>query len=364
MKITKKTGLIIISLLGAILLSILLLKSKNEASNEIRIGAIFPMTGYGASNGQTSQQSLNLAIDSLNRIQNDYVFKAVYEDCKSTAKDATMAYKRLKSQGVKYFLGFGGPFLVGFAPETNDKEEILFAVGTPNMNFLSLSNRAVRVYPTVEMMVDVIMNFIQDNEISDAAIVYLQNEAYSNYNDIFHTKMERAGKPIVYTEGYETSTKDFKNIINKIAAQEPKLVYLAGTGESTAIFIRQMFANPQTENIPIIGDVSLANSDNLRLIGDIKHPIYIVDSYIASDFNSAYKAKYNETPNALQAFVATVPFILNDALHNSSKDASVASIYQYIKDHEFNTLTGELSFSKKTGEPNLNMFIRKVTSVE
>lgn len=341
-----------------------LVSCKTKESNVIEIGAIFPMTGYGASNGQTSQQSLNLAIDSLNRIQKDFVFKAVYDDCKSSAKDATMAYKRLKSQGVKYFLGFGGPFLVGFAPETNDKEEILFAVGTPNMNFLSLSNRAVRVYPTVEMMVDVIMDYINDNDFSDAAIVYLHNEAYSSYNDFFHAKMASAGKPIVYAEGYETSTKDFKNIINKIAAQKPKIIYLAGTGESTAIFIRQLFANPQTENIPVIGDVSLANSDNLKLIGDIKHPIYVVDSYISPDFRSAYKNSYHETPNALQAFVATVPFILNDALHGVNSDASVASVHQYIRNNEFSTLTGELSFSQETGEPNLNMFVRKVTSVE
>lgn len=344
-------------------IALFLVGCKQKASNEVTIGAIFPMTGYGASNGQTCQQGLNLAIDSLNKMQENHVYKVIYEDCKSTAKDASMAYKRLQSQGVKYFLGFGGPFLVGFTPETNDKEEVLFAVGTPNMDFLSLSNRAFRVYPTAEMVVDVIMEFLSEKQLNNAALVYLHNEAYLNYRDIFQGKMSSAGNSVVYTEGYEVTTKDFKNIINKIAAQQPEVVYLAGTGESTAIFIRQMFANPQTENIPIIGDMSLSNSDNLRLIGDIRHPIYIVDSYITPDYMTAYKKRYDEIPNGFQAFVATVPFILDKALNNNAADAKVSQIFNYIKNDTISSITGTISFSQETREPNLNLYVREVTSV-
>ena len=364
MKTTKKTGLIIIALLGAIFLTVLLLKGKTKSANEIRIGAIFPMTGYAASNGQISYRSLSLAIDSLNKIQSNYKYKVIYEDCKSSAKDATLAYKRLKSQGVKYFLGFGGAFLVGLTPETNNNEEILFAVGTPNMNFLSLSNRAIRIYPNVEMVIDLIINFISEKQYNNAAIVYLQSEAYSNYNVIFQKKMNNHGIPVVYTEGFDANTKDFKGIINKIAVQKPDLLYLAGTGESTAIFIRQLFSNPQAENIPIIGDMSLANSDNLQLIGDIKHPLYVIDSYISPEYKTAYRSMYKEMPNALHAFVATVPFILNDAINDCGQDASVSTICQHIKNHEFSTLTGSLSFSKESGEPNLNMYVRTVLSAE
>ena len=92
----KKTGLIIIALACVLILFLILVKGNKETSNEIKIGAILPLTGYAATNGQMSQKALELAIDSLNKSQKDYVYTMVYEDSKSTPKDAATANYMLK----------------------------------------------------------------------------------------------------------------------------------------------------------------------------------------------------------------------------------------------------------------------------
>ena len=128
-------------------------QGKKE-DNVIKIGAILPLTGYAAFNGQTCKEGLELALSEIDSIKTNYKFDFRCEDSKSSVKDAQMAYKKLRSFGTNYFVAFGGQFLLGFAPETNNQDVVLFAEGTPNMNILSLTNRCFRVYPNVEMVTD------------------------------------------------------------------------------------------------------------------------------------------------------------------------------------------------------------------
>ena len=94
-----------------IILSVLLLFSSCQQKKDIiEIGAIIPLTGWAAFTGQTCKEGLDLAIQDINNEQTDYTFKVIYEDCKSSPKDALMAYKKLRSSGIEYFVGFGGQF--------------------------------------------------------------------------------------------------------------------------------------------------------------------------------------------------------------------------------------------------------------
>jgi len=357
----KKIGLIAILLCCVLLIVYFgLHKESSNNSNEIRIGAILPLTGYAATNGQMSQRALELAIDSLNKNQNDFKYVMVYEDSKSTPKDAASAYNKLHSQKVKFIIGFGGATLYSFIPKTNGQDEVLFATATPNPGVLELSNRCLRVYPSVPMVTGRILEFIQENEYKNVALLFIQNEVYAGYANTFKKQIEETGNHLAFFEGYDPSTNDFKNIINKLAASNPDCIYLASTGESTGVIIRQIYSDSRIGNIPIIGDISLANSENIALIGEIKTPVYIVNGPISKKFISDFNIKNNTTPNAFAAYSYAIPFMIDNAVKELGENARMEEYYNHMLNKSYETVIGNISFDSKTHEPKLDLVMEKL----
>ncbi len=356
----KKTGFIIIALVCALILIIFLEKGNKETTNEIRIGAILPLTGYAATNGQMSQKALELAIDSLNKSQKEYVYSMIYEDSKSTPKDAATAYSKLHAQNVKFIIGFGGATLYSFIPKTNNQNEILFATATPNPGILELSNRCIRVYPTVPMVTGRMLDFIKENEYKKVALLYIQNEVYSGYANVFKNQIEDAGMKLAFYEGYDPTTSDFKNIINKLIASRPDCIYIASTGESTGVIIRQLYADTRIGDVPIVGDISLANSENIALIGDIKTPVYIVNGPINEDFINTFKRKYGSTPNAFAAYSYAIPFMIDNTVKELGANSSISDCYENIIKKSFESVIGRISFDGTSHEPKLELIMEKL----
>ncbi len=329
---------------------------KPKSDNVVNIGAILPLTGYAATNGQMSQRAIDLAIDSLNQTSK-IKYKVIYEDSKSLPKDAATCYKKLHAQGVKYLIGFGGATLYSFIPETNNKEELLFATATPNVGILELSNRCLRVYPNVPMVTGRILDYVKENGYKNVALLYIQNEVYAGYANTFKKQIEETGQKLCFYEGYDPSTTDYKNIINKLLACKPDCIYLASTGESTGVVIRQIFTDGRMGNVPIVGDISLANSENVALIGEIKTPVYIVNGPISDDFNQLFKAKYGSTPNAFAAYSYAIPFMIDEAINELGKNATAEDIHAHIINSHYDTVIGVIEFDSESCEPKLDLIM-------
>lgn len=332
---------------------------KPKSENVINIGAILPLTGYAATNGQMSQRAIDLAIDSLNKVSK-VKYNVIYEDSKSLPKDAATCYKKLHAQGVKYLIGFGGATLYSFIPETNNKDEILFATATPNVGILELSNRCLRIYPNVPMVTGRILQFVQENEYKRVALLYIQNEVYAGYANIFKQQIESAGEKLCFYEGYDPSTTDYKNIINKLIVSKPDCIYLASTGESTGVVIRQIYTDGRLGSTPIVGDISLANSENIALIGEIKTPVYVVNGPIEKGFIELFRNKYGSTPNAFAAYSYSIPFMINQSYKELGDKSDIVTLYDYFIKNSFDSCIGSISFDKNSREPNLELIMENL----
>lgn len=345
--------------------TICLFSSCNQKkSTAVEIGAIVPLTGFSASNGVMFQQGLQLAADEINSENGEITFAIQFEDSKSTAKDAHNAYRKLASQGIKYYAGLGGQFILGFAPDTKNSDKILFATAAPNSNLLTLTNRCFRLFPTIEMVTDRVRDYIVDKDYKRIAIVYMQIEAYSMYNESIQRKLAEIGREVVFVESYSPDTRDFKNIVNKLSAQHPDFVYAAGAGESAALFTKQLFSNPKTRLLPVIGDMNFSNPENLAIIGDITAPISVVDNYMSPEFESNFKKAYDQTPTAYSVYGYIIPYLLKSAIDELGMDCSSNDVYDYIHDHPINTAAGEISFNAETSEPNLDLIVKTQESHE
>ena len=289
-------------LLIAMIASVVLYGCNQEESNEIEIGAILPLTGYFSLNGESCKEGLELALQELNDNHTKYQLKVTYEDNHSLTKDGLMAYKKLRAQNTKYILGFGGQLQSGFIAETNNQDLVLFAHAANNTEFMELTNRCLRFYPTTETFSKIITEFWEKSLITNVGIVYLQNDAFTKLGQAVCTEFKAKGYNVSLFEAYDPTSRDYKDIINKAIGKGIQCIYVAGRSETAASFVHQLFSNPKTSNISVIGEMSLSSSSNREIIGEIKAPIYLVDNMMSDEFLSSYSMKYNKTPNAYAAY--------------------------------------------------------------
>ena len=89
----KRDGLFI--LIQFILLLGPLSGCSNNATNEVKIGAILPLTGQGAALGKSYQNSMNLGVEYVNNQNNSELFKIIFEDSQANSSKAVSAAQKL-----------------------------------------------------------------------------------------------------------------------------------------------------------------------------------------------------------------------------------------------------------------------------
>ena len=128
-------------------------------------------------------------------------------------------------------------------------------------------------------------------------------------------------------------------------------------GESAMTFCRQLYSNPRTKHVPVIGDMNFSLPSTRMLIGNEHSSIYYIDAMINKDFIETYNDLYSETPNAYSYYSYMIMKILNQTLQNAN---SVNAQLDYIKQTEF-VYSDNVSFDFETnGEVKLDMVINEL----
>lgn len=89
-KIGIGIGIVVVAL--AIIFAAIQIKKEPK---EIRIGAIFPLTGDGAKYGEEAKNGIELAVEELK----DTKIRMIYEDDQGTANGAVNAFNKLTAGG-------------------------------------------------------------------------------------------------------------------------------------------------------------------------------------------------------------------------------------------------------------------------
>ena len=324
-------------------------QGKKE-DNVIKIGVIAPLTGFASLPGEMCVNGLEVVKQDEN-----LNFEYIISDCKSSTKEAMTAYKDLYNRGIRYFIVCGGQFAMTIASQTKDKDVIVFATATPNMDLLDITNRCFRVFPNTDCVTEKMTDFSKGMFGEGAvAIIYLQNDAYSLYADMFEDKIKKKGGCVLMKEGYASNQKDFKSIIAKVSSADPDYIYISSMGDGMLTLTKQLLVDPRTSKIPILGDMNYSLPSARTIIPKSETPIFYVDAEINADFAKEYNNIFGQAPNAYSYYVYMIPYILNNAIKNT--DDNILNQIEYIKQSNFNISSQSISFDYR-GEIKLPLEI-------
>lgn len=357
-------GIVVIVAL-AIVLSV---SRTKKASEEIKIGAILPLTGDAAKYGQSAKRGIDLAVEEINKKGGilSKKLEIVYEDSQADASKAVSAFRKLIDvQHIKFILGpLSSTEVLAVAPIAN-KEKVIILTPTASApqitdagdyifrNVMSdlYDGRAMAAYAVKEM------------GKRTAAIFYINNDFGIGLKNSFKEQFEKMGGKIVLDISFERGENDFRSQITRIKNAHPEVIFLVGQAEMAEI-LREM--KEMGLKIPIVSFSMFEDPDILKVAGDAAEGVVYTyrvfdpnsESPMVKHFVGGYEKKYGVQPDIFAALSYDATRILALALKRGNFEVERVKQALYgIKD--FPGVVGKTSFDKN-GDVRKPIGIKKV----
>lgn len=333
--------------------------STPAATNEIKIGINYELSGAAATYGQGSVEGIELAIEQLNAaggINGKKIVPVKYDNKSEPAEATTLANKLITQDKVIAILG---PATTGaFKAEipVGNKNKVPVASGSATADDVTVTKAGVQEYAFRVCFSDsfqgtVMANYALNNLSAKKAVIIMDSSSdygtglAKNFKDTFTA----AGGTIVAEEAFVANDTDFNAILTKIKGQSFDVIYITGYYNEAGLIIKQ--ARAQGINVPVLGADGFDSPVLLELAGaSALNDVYFTNHYSSLDedpavvkFIADFKAKYNKEPNAFNALGYDLAKFVADAVGRAEALNGEAVKKALEATEDFAGITGTLS---------------------
>lgn len=324
---------------------------KGSKHNEtITVGVVAPLSGENAFYGEILKNGFDLAFATGS------VFKLKYEDSKFTKIGSISAINKLISvDKVKVVLGeVTSGNTIAIAPIAQKNKVVLFATIASADTLRTIGDYFFRNIPGNKVQGITAANFLYNSLKIKTVAVFGQNSEYgNNITKSFKEQFLKLGGSIKFDDSYLEGDKDFKTPLLKIKQSGAQALYIPGNENEPAIILKQ--AKQLNLKIPIIGGDGSSTDNLIKMAGNSSEGFYCTNvlvnksSQFYQKYRDAYFSKFKKEPGSYDAYAYEGAMIILDALKNAGNDAD--KVKDYLHQHTFKSMTGELKFDKD-GEVN------------
>lgn len=337
---------------------------KEAESKEIKVGALFELTGGLANYGKSTLSGVELAVEDVNKaggVLGKKVVLVVGDNKSEPSEAGNVATKLITRDGVKILIGpatSGGVAACSPIAEAN-KIPHMAPVATAAAVTVK-DDGTVRPYSFRACFIDpfqgkIMAKFaVEDLKMKKVAIF---NDASSDYSKglakVFSEAFKAQGGEVVAQEAFLAKDVDFKAALTKIKATNPEVMYVPAYYEEVSKIIKQ--AREIGIDCPIIGSDGWDSSKLVEIAGpDALNNTYFCSAYSAQDetpsvqaFIKSYKAKFNSDPDtfAIHAYDASVIVFAAIEKAKTTEGEAVAKAIAATKD--LPVATGTVSYDEQ-----------------
>lgn len=338
-------------------LSMLVTSCNPHPADIHKMGISLMLTGYASYTGELLKQGVDMALDSLDFSE----YTISIEDNQVNAKTAISVYNSFVSQGYPCFIMGGGPTSMAVAPLTNGKDQVMFATAVNSSDLTNVTNRAIRLSPTGKSMASKLAEYnFNELNLKKTSIIYVNIEMGDEFRLGYKNRYQELGGTILSEYTYESTQRDFKDIINKMISDKPDGVYVVGVGENMSILIKQILQHPGAKNITVTGDFNFSSAGVIDALGSLPRDIYYTDINVDEEFAKAYVEKYHQPVSVYPAFTFSLLQIYKQVV-DGGEVKTPEDIYHAVAGHSFNTAVNTITFDEK-GEPTFDIVFKKLSA--
>lgn len=360
MKVVSKRSYLLLIL---VLLTSLLAGCSDKASNDLKIGMVYELTGNTASYGTSAANGAKLAFKEIN--SNGGVLgkqiKIVTADNKGEPSESANAMTKLIMQDkVAAITGFtvSSCGIAGSAVAEDNKIPLVAAATVNPRVTVDEKTGKVKDYTFRACFIDsfqgtVSANFALNSLKTKKSVIMIDNS--SDYSkglaQIFKDVFTKGGGQVVSEEAYLQKDQDFKAILTKIKGDNPEIIYLPGYYDDVGKIVKQ--ARELGITVPILGGDAW-DSPRLAEIGgpEALNNTYFTNFYSVQDTNptsqafvEAYQKEYGQLPDSMAAMGYDAAYLLVDAIKRANSADSGKIREALVATQDFKSVSGTMNLS-------------------
>jgi branched-chain amino acid transport system substrate-binding protein len=356
----------------AVLFFVLLLSgfagSPAPAKGEpILIGTIQPLTGPYAAFGVKFYQAYNMAADEINEAGGikGRPLKIVFEDSQDKLDLAQTAARKLV-ENPKIMALMGGRLSgAGLAiAQLAEREHIPYLVDHPSADVITKSGFqwTFRLNPASSFNSVPLQRFMKEyaKDIKTVALLY-ENSVYGKgVTEPFKAWLGQNGYQVVVSELYPPLALDYRDLLNKVKAQNPDLLFLASNIPDSALIIRQSHELGLTPKMISGAGAGFSINEFIEQAGDSANTVFSTgpwsgnpkDPQVQALAEKFYK-RFGHYPKEHEAEGYAAVYVMADALRRA-KSISRADIHEALAATDLQTNFGPVKFENFEGYTNQN----------
>lgn len=358
-----------ISLAAVVALSIIVFSSCQQSTggNEIKVGAILPLSGDAAAYGKTAQQGIELAIEQVNAQSAEKPKITVrYEDTQADPKTGVSAFRKLVDiDKVKVVIGdLPSSVTLAVAPVAEQSKVVLISPGSSTPKLTDAGDYIFRTAYSDIYEGAVLGRFAVDElKLKSLGVLYIDNDYGVGFTDEFAKTVTAEGSRVVGKEKFAQGATDFRAQLTKLSAAAPDGIVLLGYKELGRVLVQVRELGIKAT---LLSSVVFEDPEVLKVAGKAAEGVYY--SYPAFNPNSqnanvksfieAYQAKFKDKPDIYAALSYDAAKLVSNAINSVGNDADLIKKNLYsVRDYQ--GATGLTSFDAN-GDVIKNLGIKAV----
>jgi branched-chain amino acid transport system substrate-binding protein len=324
-----------------------------EAAETIKIGLLAPLTGFAAADGLSVKNSVDLAVEKVNReggLLGKKIELVTYDD-RADAKDAVALAQKLIQQDkvvglvagsysmptravAPLFQDEGIPLVAAYAihPDVTKAGDFNFRNG-----FLGAVEGSGAAYTAVELLkAKKIALLTSDNDFGRTLA-----EGFNAYISTF----AKGKAEVVIALTYPMSEKDFKPYLSKIKEVNPDVIFSSGYYFQTGPVLKQ--ARELGMKSQIIGEEGADSPKTVEIAGEAAEGFVIVTNLNRDDkrpfvqeFLKEYESRFKIQPDMVGASAYDAFMIICDGIKRAKSTTGKAMRDAIAATKDYDGLTG------------------------
>ncbi len=336
----------------------ILLERADHTIDEVRVGAILPMTGNAANYGELMRRGIRIALDEYNTtaMPSSPRFNVIIEDSKSGPKDGVASFHKLLAVNkVVAVMPALSSVVLACAPIAQENHVVLLNCPA---NSPKLRNAGDFIF-NIAILSDQESAFLAEYAYSKlgtrrVGVFFVNNESGRGYADSFASKFNELGGAVVLSEGHEQGATEFRTIVEKFRSANLDLVFLTSYYSESALFLKQ--SKELDFQTKWLSYASIETPDFIELAGESAEGlIYSQPGFdanaidpITKSFVEKYRNLYRQDPDFWVAQFYEGTRLLAAALASGARTGEEIRKY-FVNLKDFEGISGIIEFDDQGG---------------
>lgn len=307
---------------------VLIMTQRKRGPEEIKIGAILPLSGPAGWIGELRKMGFDLAAEEINSQGgiNGKRLKIIYEDDRNEPLQAVNAFRKLVTTihppAIIVAMSASGMAVKPIASET---KTVLFANGN-HPELVKENDWVFRVFLTSEQEAELMAKVaFQDLGLRKVALAYIDDASGEGGKNEFEKYYKELGGEIPIAEKYDKNGTDFRAEVAKILSLGTEAVYVIGYGNAAGKLLNQLVElryKGKVLGTMNFGGPPLTEIAPVPLEGSIFTTPFFdprIPTSRTKQFVDKIKARYGKDPYWITATEYDTVYIINKAISKLNK---------------------------------------------